>query len=111
VIGAAKKTGRELTMAERETVARFQRLRFHDLRHTFITQMAERNVPLPVVQAMVGHMSAEMTRCYTQISDRAQRNAVELLDKARKPAAGAECGEFCGESPSAPRPEATKLLN
>jgi integrase len=56
-------------------------LRFHDLRHTFITLMAERNVPLPVVQAMVGHMSAAVTRHYTHISSNAARNAVELLNR------------------------------
>jgi integrase len=57
----------------------FQTLRFHNLRHSFITAMAERNVPLPVVMAMVGHMSPEMTRHYTHISDNASRRAVELL--------------------------------
>jgi len=98
-----------MTMQERENVDRFKRLRFHDMRHSFITLMAERNVPLPVVQSMVGHMSAEMTRYYTQISERAQREAVELLDK--KPLTGAVCGEMCGETPSEPLPETAKLLN
>jgi len=58
-------------------------LRFHSLRHSFISAMAERNVPLAVVQAMAGHMSAAMTRHYTHISSQAARNAVELLDKPR----------------------------
>lgn len=58
-------------------------LRFHNLRHTFITMMAERNVPLPVVQAMVGHMSAAITRRYTHISSQAARSAVELLDSPK----------------------------
>lgn len=43
--------------------------------------MAENNVPLPVVQAMVGHMSARITRHYTHISNDAARRAVELLDR------------------------------
>ena len=60
--------------------AGFDGLRFHDLRHSFITLMAERNVPLPVVQSMVGHMSAAVTRRYTHISSQAARSAVELLD-------------------------------
>jgi len=50
------------------------------MRRSFITMMAEKNVPLPVTMAMVGHMSAKMTEHYTQISDSAQRRAVELLD-------------------------------
>jgi integrase len=56
-------------------------LRFHDLRHTFITMMAKRNVPLPVVQAMLGHMSAKTTRHYTHISSGDARQAVELLNR------------------------------
>jgi len=43
----------------------------------------ERGVPLPVVQARVGHMSARMVRYSTHISNRAAREAVELLDKSR----------------------------
>lgn len=56
-------------------------LRFHDMRHTFITLMAERGVPLPIVQSMVGHMSARMTRYYIHISSNAARQAVELLNE------------------------------
>jgi hypothetical protein len=44
--------------------------------------MGEQGVPLQVVQAMVGHMSAHMVRYYTHISNRAARDAVELLDKS-----------------------------
>jgi integrase len=64
--------------------AGFGTLRFHDLRHTFITLMAESGVPLPVVQAMVGHMSTAMVRYYTHISNHAARTAVELLDAKLK---------------------------
>jgi len=59
-------------------------LRFHDLRHSFISLMAERGVPLPVVQSMVGHLSAKVTRHYTHISSQAARQAVELLDSDRR---------------------------
>jgi integrase len=61
--------------------ADLQALRFHDLRHSFISFLAERGVPLPIVQSMVGHMSAKMTRYYTHISSQAARQAVELLDQ------------------------------
>src|SRR5438128_4146841 len=54
---------------------------FTTCEHTFITFMAERGVPLPVVQNMVGHMSARMTRYYTHISSQAARKVVELLDQ------------------------------
>jgi integrase len=55
-------------------------VRFHDLRRTFISLMAEHGVPLPVVQGMVGHMIARVTRHYTHVSSQAARKAVELLD-------------------------------
>ena len=89
----AAKERRDLKPEERETIAAFKKLRFHDLRHTFITLMGERGVPLQVVQAMVGHMSAAMIRHYTHISNRAARQAVELLDRE----VPVFCGEVCGE--------------
>jgi integrase len=60
--------------------AGFEGLRFHDLRHTFITHMVELGVPLGVIQTFVGHMSARMVRHYTHVSSGAARKAVELLD-------------------------------
>jgi integrase len=56
-------------------------VRFHDLRHTFISTMGENGVPLQVVSAMVGHMSPRITRHYTHISNDAARRAVELLEQ------------------------------
>lgn len=84
--------------------ARLEGLRFHDLRHSFISLMAERGVPLAVVQSMVGHLSARMTRYYTHISSQAARQAVELLD--RLPIVG----KFVGTEPQR-KLEAAKLFN
>jgi integrase len=91
---AAKKEQRELAADERETIALFEALRFHDLRHTFISLMGERGVPIQIVQAMVGHMSGAMVRYYTHISNRAAREAVELLDK---PQVSSFVGNFVGK--------------
>ena len=55
-------------------------LRFHDLRHTFITHMVERGVSLGVIQTFVGHLSARMLQHYTHIASGTARKAVELLD-------------------------------
>ena len=60
LVDRAKERNRELTKKERESIQRFQRLRFHDLRFTFTTLMAERDV-----------------KYYTRISDERQRQAVE----------------------------------
>jgi len=55
-------------------------LRFHDLRHTFISHMVELGMPIGLIQAMVGHISARMVRHYTHITSGAARKAVALLD-------------------------------
>jgi integrase len=36
----------------------------HSLRHTFVYLAAMHNVPLPIVQSILGHMSPEMTKMY-----------------------------------------------
>jgi integrase len=38
--------------------------RFHDLRHTFVTQLLERGFPLGLIQAIVGHVSSRMLLRY-----------------------------------------------
>src|SRR5215469_4540044 len=48
--------------------AGFPGLRFHDLRHSFVTDMVERGVPWGTIEAQVGHVSAKMLRHYTHIS-------------------------------------------
>jgi integrase len=54
-------------------------LRFHDLRHNFITKLAEAGVHIEVTMRLAGHMSTEMTRHYTHISDGAVRRAVDAV--------------------------------
>ena len=53
--------------------------RFYDLRHHFVTRLAESGVPIQVTMSFVGHMSVEMTRYYTHISDRSVRDAVDAI--------------------------------
>jgi len=56
----------------------------YHLRHSFISMLGERGVPLQVVGAMVGHMSPAMVRYYTHISGQAARQAVDMLEKIRE---------------------------
>ncbi len=49
------------------------RLRIYDLRHTGITRMAERGVPLPVAMSFAGHMTLAMQKRYTAICMASQR--------------------------------------
>jgi len=60
-------------------------LRFHDLRHSFITKLAEAGVPLQVTMSLAGHMSSAMSRHYTHISDSAVRRAVDAIPCERMP--------------------------
>ncbi len=107
IIQQAVEENRDLTPQDKDALIIFQNVRFHDLRHTFITRMAEAGVPLPVVQAMVGHLSARMVRYYTHISNQAARTAVELLDN---PVRSAFVVDFVGKPEIAPELNA-KLLN
>jgi integrase len=63
--------------------------RFHDLRHTFITVHAEANTPISVVQAQAGHLSPEMTRLYTHISQRSMEQAAERYEQRKTEAMAA----------------------
>ncbi|MFX0200827.1 MAG: site-specific integrase [Candidatus Hodarchaeota archaeon] len=54
-------------------------LRFYDLRHTFVSRLAERGVYLITVKDLLGHSTVKMTERYTHSSRQSKRNAVELL--------------------------------
>jgi integrase len=72
------KTWRTAWRSLRKT-AGLPNFRFHDLRHTTITLMAIKNVPIPSIMAVAGHLSPEMTRHYTHVSDQAKAAAVAKL--------------------------------
>ena len=52
---------------------------FHSLRSTFITNMANIGAPMAVVQAIVGHMSMEMSMHYYRANAEAARSALSRL--------------------------------
>lgn len=53
--------------------------RFHDARHTFITDLAENGAGDQVIQDLVGHVSRDMVKHYSPIRTEAKRRAVETL--------------------------------
>ena len=53
--------------------------RFHDLRHTAITEMAEAGAPDATLMAIAGHMSRRMLEHYSHVRMKAKREAVEIL--------------------------------
>ncbi len=57
--------------------------RFHDLRHTAATKMAENDTPEETMKALLGHMSKKMIERYSHIRAAAKRKAVEGLSLAK----------------------------
>jgi integrase len=53
------------------------RCRFHDLRHTLATKLAENGVPESTMLAILGHMSRQMLERYSHIRMAAKRDAMQ----------------------------------
>src|SRR5687767_13452010 len=62
-------------------------LRFHDLRHTVITELAEMGVADHVLESISGHLSRRMLEHYSHIRIDAKRQALDALDNLRRAAA------------------------
>lgn len=74
-IGSWKKAWRRLT-----TRAGLAGLRFHDCRHTTITELLTNpNVSIQTTKAIAGHVSSRMVDRYSHIHLEAKRSAVEAL--------------------------------
>jgi integrase len=54
-------------------------LRPYDLRHTAITNMATEGVPIAIIQAFAGHISAKMQQHYTTISMMSKRATAQSM--------------------------------
>src|ERR671919_288054 len=68
--------------------AGLQGLRFHDQRHTVITELAEMGVADHVLESISGHLSRRMLEHYSHIRIDAKRQALDALDTARRGEAG-----------------------
>ncbi|WCB93278.1 Tyrosine recombinase XerC [Baekduia alba] len=55
-------------------------IRFHDLRHTFGTQMAAAGHPLRFIQEMMGHADAKTTQIYSHYQP--SEREVEMVNEA-----------------------------
>jgi len=75
-------------------------LRFHDLRHTVITELAEMGVADHVLESISGHLSRRMLEHYSHIRIDAKRQALDALDAARRSTAhnGDGNGDGAGET-------------
>jgi len=57
-----------------------QTVRFHDLRHTAVTIMAEKGLPEQTIMAQVGHISPQMMKTYSHIRRLALNAAAAALE-------------------------------
>jgi integrase len=60
-------------------------LRFHDLRHHAITELAESQASERTIMSLAGHVSRQMLEHYSHIRLDAKRQAVEALSQRGKP--------------------------
>jgi len=60
-------------------VAAVNRFRFHDLRHTFATELVMAGVNLKTVRELLGHKSVAMTLRYAYLAPEHNAAAVEVL--------------------------------
>src|SRR4029434_6482559 len=76
-------------------------LRFHDRRHTVITELAEMGVADHVRESISGHLSRRMLEHYSHIRIDTKRQALDALDAARRaaPENGDGHGKGNGEAP------------
>lgn len=68
------------TLQRGATVAQLPGLRFHNLRHTIITEMAETGVQDNVMESIGGHLSRRMLEQCSHIRMEAKRKVLEELN-------------------------------
>lgn len=62
-------------------VAGIEDFRFHDLRHTFASNLVMQRIDLATVQELMGHKDIKMTLKYSHLSPDHQQKAVGVLDE------------------------------
>jgi integrase len=54
--------------------------RWHDLRHTFVSRVAEGQAPDATIMALSGHLSKKMLERYSHVRNEAKRTAIAALE-------------------------------
>jgi integrase len=66
--------------------------RWHDLRHTFISRLAESQASDATIMALAGHLSRKMMERYSHVRNEAKRRAIAVLDRPQSPEGAQEGG-------------------
>lgn len=69
------------TVKEKANITNF---RFHDLKHTVGTRLAEKCVPIPVIKEVLDHSDIKTTMRYVHTADKQILSAMNLLNSNRK---------------------------
>jgi integrase len=77
---ASQRGIRTAIAAWKRAVAPLYRLRFHDLRHQAITEMAEAGASDATLMAVAGHLSRRMLEHYSHVRMAAKRTALDKLE-------------------------------
>jgi Phage integrase family len=75
-------------------------LRFHDLRHHAITELAESSASEQTIMSIAGHVSARMLAHYSHVRLEAKRSALAALS-GKQQAAGHDTTNVTKEAPRA----------
>jgi integrase len=74
--------------------------RWHDLRHTFVTRLAENpEISEQTIRALAGHVSQQMLQRYSHIRSQAKKDAIAAFDAERQknqPSGGTKMGTVSG---------------
>jgi integrase len=68
--------------------------RFHDLRHTFGTRLADAGVDVVKIKELMGHASIVTTMRYIHATDQGKRGAITVLSEYRQRHQYTDCRKF-----------------
>ncbi len=63
-----------------------KKIRIHDMRHSFASQLAMAGTPMPVLKAYMGHADIKTTMRYAHLSPEARSRYIHLLEDENRAA-------------------------